>query len=389
VTTRIAILWPQTSGFWTAGAIYTENLLKSVLLAEDSSCEVVVLEPHGGEFAANHRSSFPDIGYRSFDDQPARSLSARAGSRVRRAAGLPTSPLARAIRDARVDVVFGNLDGDASRSVRWVGWIPDFQHMHYPEFFAPGEVAGRDSTYMQWAQECTLMLLSSHDCEKDFRSFAPHLGAKARVAPFVSLFPDKVFAADPAAVKEELGIVGPYVVVPNQWWRHKNHETAFRAARLLRDRGVGLTWVLTGALQDHRDPKYASQMLQLISQLGIGDTVRPLGMLPRLQQMQLMRGADLVVQPSLFEGWSTVVEDVKTIGQRIVLSDIAVHREQAPPHALYFDPLSPDALADAVSSTLGGAIDRAAEAASRSAALERARTFGERFLSICTEAARV
>jgi len=389
VTTRIAILWPQTSGFWTAGAIYTENLLKSVMLAEDASCEVIVLEPQGGEYAANHRSSFPDVGYRGFDDQPARSLSARAGSRLRRAAGLPTSPLARAIRDSRIDVVFGNLDGDASRSVRWVGWIPDFQHMHYPEFFAPGEVAGRDSTYMRWAQECTLMLLSSHDCAKDFGSFAPHLEAKARVAPFVSLFPDSYFEPDPSAVRRELGLVPLYAVVPNQWWRHKNHETLFRSARLLKERDISLTWALTGALQDYRNPDYASSMLQLLSRLGLGDIVRPLGVLPRIRQMQLMRDADLIVHPSLFEGWSTVVEDVKTIGQRIVLSDIAVHREQEAPYAMYFDPLSAEALADTVALALTGQFERGNEDSARASALQRARAFGERFLSICVEAAGV
>jgi len=388
MSTRIAIMWPQTSGFWAAGAIYTDNLLKSVALARDASVEIVVIEPTGGEFSARHRQAFPDVDYASFDPTPKRSTSlTRFRGRLQRKLGLPSTTLARAIRDARVDVTFGNLDGESGTFAPWVGWIPDFQHLHYPEFFAPGEVDGRNVAYMQWAKDCSLMLLSSRDCEKDFSDFAPQLSEKARVASFVSLLPDSYFEQDASEASRQLGLTRPYVIVPNQWWRHKNHETVIRAARLLKDRGVSLTWVFTGALQDHRDPSYSSRMLQFISELAVGDVVRPLGMLPRMQQVQLMRDAEFVVQPSLFEGWSTVVEDVKTMGQRIVLSDLAVHREQEPPGALFFDPLSVEALADAVTSMLNGRVERGDEAAARASARQRAAVFGKRFAAVCVEAA--
>ncbi|NIO41379.1 MAG: glycosyltransferase [Burkholderiales bacterium] len=54
----------------------------------------------------------------------------------------------------------------------------------------------------------------------------------------------------------------------------------------------------------------------------------------------LMRGSIAVVNPSLFEGWSTTVEEAKAIGAPLVLSDIAVHREQAGGDAVYFEPHS-------------------------------------------------
>ncbi len=44
--------------------------------------------------------------------------------------------------------------------------------------------------------------------------------------------------------------------------------------------------------------------------------------------MALLRGAAAVLQPSRFEGWSTIIEDAKSLGKPIVASDIAVHREQ-------------------------------------------------------------
>lgn len=51
------------------------------------------------------------------------------------------------------------------------------------------------------------------------------------------------------------------------------------------------------------------------------------------------------MQPSLFEGWSSFVEEARALGLPALLSDIPVHREQNPPGAKYFDPHDPEQLA--------------------------------------------
>jgi glycosyltransferase involved in cell wall biosynthesis len=65
--------------------------------------------------------------------------------------------------------------------------------------------------------------------------------------------------------------------------------------------------------------------------------------------MSLMRHAIAVINPSKFEGWSTTVEEAKSMGKAILLSDIAVHREQAPDRAAYFPPDGAGLLADKMS----------------------------------------
>ena len=45
-----------------------------------------------------------------------------------------------------------------------------------------------------------------------------------------------------------------------------------------------------------------------------------------------------MVQPSKFEGWSTVVEDAKALNQFILVSDLAVHQEQLQNNMAFFDP---------------------------------------------------
>jgi glycosyltransferase involved in cell wall biosynthesis len=53
-----------------------------------------------------------------------------------------------------------------------------------------------------------------------------------------------------------------------------------------------------------------------------------------------------MLNPSLFEGWSTTVEEAKSLGVRMVISDLSVHREQLGDDAVFFAPDDPRAIAD-------------------------------------------
>lgn len=384
--TRLALIWPQTSGLWTAGNLYFENLLTSISLSGHTD-DVRVIEPEGGSYSRGVHTA-PPVPVSTYAQRPEPTTRAQVLARlVRRQLKLPNREVDAAVRESGVAVAFGEVDLRAKFPVPWVGWIPDFQHVHYPQFFSADQLRERDDIYGRLAARATLVLLSSEDALQDFRRFAPSHADKGRVASFVSLFPESYFESSPAPVVAKYGISGEFVVVPNQWWQHKNHEVAIRAAALLRDSGRPLTWVVTGALADYRNDRHISRLLQLIAELGLRQQFVLLGALPREEQVQLMRAASCIVQPSLFEGWSTVVEDAKTLGQRLVVSDLAVHREQAPPAALFFDPASPQDLAEKLAAMLDGATERPDEAASLQASLERARVFGDRFYTICAEAA--
>ena len=381
---RVGLLWPQTASLWAAGNMYFENLLESSLLASGPDERLVVIGPDSADGASGR---FPNAEFALYGPPLVRSRLGMAARLVRKRMYVPEPGLTSAIKRSGVDVVFGDANQTARYRVPWVGWIPDFQHCEAPEYFTVMQRAERDEGYSRMARYAKLIILSSEDVGTHFERFAPEYAGKARVAPFVSLMADEVFLADPRQTVRAYGIEGRFVLVPNQWWRHKNHEVVIRAAALLNERGSDLTWVFTGALADYRDPSHISALLQLIARLGLSKHVSILGMLPRDEQLQLMRAAEVVVQPSLFEGWSTVVEDAKTLGQRLVVSDLPVHREQEPPASLFFEPSSPEDLAGKVAAMLGGAFARPDEAEARVASIDRARVFGRRFLDICAEAA--
>ena len=49
-----------------------------------------------------------------------------------------------------------------------------------------------------------------------------------------------------------------------------------------------------------------------------------------------MRKSIAIIQPSLFEGWSTIVEESRSIGKNIILSDLGVHKEQNFSRSIFF-----------------------------------------------------
>ena len=54
--------------------------------------------------------------------------------------------------------------------------------------------------------------------------------------------------------------------------------------------------------------------------------------------MSLIYYSLAVINPSLFEGWSSTVEQAKAYNKKIILSNISVHREQKPKYSYFFHP---------------------------------------------------
>lgn len=228
-------------------------------------------------------------------------------------------------------VLFKYVEGASAAGIPTLPWIPDFQFKHLPELFAPAVVADLQKRAERYIRHADGLILSSQAaCEDAVNLFGADRGKLhvLRFAPKLDFVPlqsaslrDEVFARH--------AVTRPYVFLPNQYWQHKNHAVVLQAMKLLRDAGRPAPLVIsTGKTDDPRDPAYFSGFEAGVRAHGLADDYRILGVIPRQDMLVLLAHSRAVLNPSRFEGWSTTVEEAKALGKPLLVSDIAVHREQ-------------------------------------------------------------
>ena len=277
-------------------------------------------------------------------------------------------------------------------SYRSAAWIPDFQHKYLTSFFSDEDLRQRDYLFTSIAEQSSMVILSSKTVEEDFYRFFSSYKSKSKVLAFKTSIDSSYYDLNPLEVSKKYNLPEKFFIVCNQFWQHKNHILIFQALRLLQKKLIYPHVVCTGRLYDGRHPDYMNTLLRSIHELGIFKQVYILGLIARDEQVQLMRSSISVIQPSLFEGWSTVVEDSRCLGKSTILSDIPVHLEQAPINSHYFKRDSVEDLASLMEKLWlqqSSGLDVEKEMISREANAKEVKNFGFNFLEIAQDINRV
>ena len=395
MTMNIGII-PQGGKDWIAGVVYVKNVIRALNLLpnEERPALYFILGPDSTvEVYRDLGRLLPPLEYYTFRD------GARLRSKVMdsiRHAGLTRWPISleRLARKLKLSALFPlQISLGKSFSCSWVGWIPDFQHKRMPQFFSHREIRERDECFRQITREADHIIVGSQDAYGDLIRWFPTVPDRVSVFPFVSVPAEDWYESDPREIVRHFGLPAKYLIFPSQFWIHKNHTCLFEAMRLLAD-GLcpDIALVCTGREHDYRHPEYARKLLADLKSFGLERNVHCLGLLPRHTQIQLVRAAVAVIQPSWFEGWSALVEDARTLGKRIYVSDIPIHREQTPLNARFFDPKSPAELAEMIAADwklLSPGPDLALEREALTAQRQRAVDFARLFLNIIHKASKL
>lgn len=242
-----------------------------------------------------------------------------------------------------------------NRSFRIISWIPDFQYLHLPELFPGLDTVLETKRMQRIAAQTDVLILSSHAALEDFRRIAdPTNGVHVEVLQFVSqpsgALQTAVKPPTRASIEAKYGFQGRFFFLPNQFWQHKNHTVVFAAVRALKEQGIEVLLLCTGNLRDYRmkDTAYIDGLLKYIEDHALSHNIKILGAIDYVDVLFLMRNSVAVLNPSRFEGWSSTVEEAKSMGKQLILSSIPVHREQDPPSASFFNPADEQALAQAM-----------------------------------------
>lgn len=238
--------------------------------------------------------------------------------------------------------------------IKTISWIADFQHNRMPNMFDNKEINNRNQNYQNLANAKVPLVLSSKDAENDLRKFYSATKRDVYVMSFVSyIVPEirKLTVETEYVILKKFGIEsGRYVLISNQFWMHKNHIVVLQSIQVLVEKypEVDIKFVFTGMPKDYRNPDYYNKLMELIESDGIKDRICMLGFIERMEQLAIMKNSKFIIQPSLFEGWGTVVEDAKVLDKKMLLSDIPLHHEQMNEKCVLFDPYDPIDLADKI-----------------------------------------
>jgi glycosyltransferase involved in cell wall biosynthesis len=225
-------------------------------------------------------------------------------------------------------------------------WFPDFQHRRLPQLFPAVARWRREVGFrMQIASGRTVML-SSESAHRDFRKFYPGAKNEVRVVRFATTPSPALLAADPAEIVAQYQLPNKYFYLPNQFYTHKNHELVVDALAILAQRGLDIVVCASGSSEDRRERGHFEQVMARVRSLGLESRFRHLGMIPLSHVYALLRACSGLINPSRSEGWSTTVEEAKSFGVPMILSDLDVHREQTAGAACFFGPDDPKTLAD-------------------------------------------
>ncbi len=256
---------------------------------------------------------------------------------------------ARAFRDANIDLVFVHATWYGSRlPFPTLVWIGDFQHRVLPHMFSAARYWKRELGFKGLTRYGTTIMASSETGCRECETFYPVAKEKLAALPFVVRVPEGATAVPPQDVRHRYDLPEKFLFMPNQFWQHKNHLGVIEALHLLRQAGQEIVVAVSGSSSDVRNPGHFPALVDKVRRYGLEQNFRLLGMIPYLDLFSLMRASMGLLNPSFYEGWSTTVEEAKSIGVPLFLSDLPVHREQAGDHSLYFDPADPSSIAAAL-----------------------------------------
>ena len=244
---------------------------------------------------------------------------------------------------------FPFVNFNLSNAPNKIEWLVDFNNRTFPDFYEDGGNAMQEYQAALTKTNAKIVL-SSNTLLGELKQYYPDYKNDVKILRFACSLPSLSNISE-VAIKQKHKIEGEYFMSPNQFWEHKNQMVVLKAIHSIKQKQPDLKFkvLFTGSLAVSRGKGlYADKLKEAIESFGVANYVKFLGVLDRKEQLVLMKGSVALVQPSLYEGWSTLVEEAKALNKFIILSDLPVHREQINNNCHFFSPMDSNALAQSI-----------------------------------------
>ena len=233
-------------------------------------------------------------------------------------------------------------------TVKLVSWIADLQHKYYPGFFSKRKIFDRNARIKLILRNTDNLVVSSHSVANDFAKFySIRKEMKIHIFHFVSVI-DDLSGLNISDLKKKYSLPEKYFIISNQFHKHKNHKVLLKALVRLKEKGLIVHLAMTGRFPNATHSPYMQELHSIINDNNLQPQISMMGVIPRNEQLFLMKNSQSVLQPSLFEGWSTVIEDAISLQVPVIASSLPVNIEQLGTRGIYFEPHDDEKLAEII-----------------------------------------
>ena len=342
---KIALLF-NFNPVWTGGVIYLQNIIRILnFLDEKDKPELLAFYPK------NMKKYIDEVEYINLKPIEWEFPELKSGfvKSIFKQKNLFTNEI---VTQYEPDVLFPLQDFPvkSSYSETEVCWYADFQHRYFPEFFTKKKIVERNLRIRYVLKHAEHIVVSSEDVKNDFYKFfqvPKHINIS--VYHFVSII-DELPSTSKEKLLDNYKLPDRYFMVSNQFHRHKNHKVIFESLAKLKAKGLHVHVAITGRFPSEPNSPYLKELHDLINENNLHESISLLGLIPRDDQLMLMKYAQAILQPSLFEGWSTVIEDARSLQVPVIAADLKVNIEQLEEKGHYFSPHDAEKLADLMES---------------------------------------
>ncbi len=214
----------------------------------------------------------------------------------------------------------------------------DIQDIFYPQYFTDKQLSRRRLLYSFYKERADFFLAISNFTKQTMVDFLKIPEEKIIVTHLAA--DDLLFTVPSNDIKKIISSLGRYWIYPAKAWLHKNHIFLFQALgkikNILYQKQVKL--VLTGGFKDQE----ISTLKKSIRDNKLDDAIHILGFISDSQLQALIKGAEYLVFPSLFEGFGMPILEAMTLGCPVISSNAGSLPEVGGDAAVYFDPKDKD-----------------------------------------------
>lgn len=231
--------------------------------------------------------------------------------------------------------------------------IHDLQHVVYPYFFSPEELAYRNDFYDKLKLSADFIIcVSSFTRETVINKLNI---PSERVKTIHNCVYNRFNLPNNETVLSVLSRYGvkdkTYCFYPANFWPHKNHKMLLTAFNMLlrKNPELRIELVLTGSRTDENKSVIIDDA---IKQMKLSDKVHLLGYLSDEELAAIWIGASFLVFPSLYEGFGIPLLEAMFFVKPIICSNVTSLPEVGGEAAIYFDPRRPDEIVKAMESVI-------------------------------------